>query len=43
LEYLSVGKILDVLASILTVMRELGLQPIVAAPVGAFEVEQAMD
>jgi hypothetical protein len=36
-------KIPDVLASILKVMRELGLQPIVAAPVGAFEVEQAMD
>ena len=36
-------KIPDVLASILKVMRELGLQPIVAAPVGTFEVEQVMD
>jgi hypothetical protein len=36
-------KIPDVLASILRVMCELGLQPIVAAPVGAFEIEQAMD
>jgi hypothetical protein len=37
------AKIPDVLASILKVMREIGLQPIVAAPVGTFEVEQAMD
>lgn len=33
----------DVLAAVLRLMRELELQPIVTAPVGAYAIEKAMD
>jgi hypothetical protein len=33
----------DLLSAVLRLMKELGLQPIVTAPVGAYTIEKAMD